>query len=262
MSANQGWNFTSPEGGSSTGKWKKLTEGSHKIRCIGQPYIFTMHYDPVVINCCPGPQGGCPICLGGNPGVQKGVINIFDSNGQFMMLEANVKSVFSKMKDWCIQTGVEPGDPDRGPEFLITVQIPESNKRRTRYTVQALMSKPLTPEQRQFLTQNGLYNLANEKKVMSIDEINKLIAGPMQKQGQAFGQQAFAPAPQQPFAAPTQQFAPVPQQTFAAPTQQFAPAPQQPAFAPQPQQVVAQPQPQPQQPVQAQPNTNTNQFNW
>jgi hypothetical protein len=107
----------------------------------------------------------------------KYAINVFDrEDGKLRVMEAPI-SVLKVMKEWYIQTKLNPGGKDGG-DFSIKVELPSNgDKKNTKYTTTFLMQVPFTAEEKKYIDEKGLHKLAELFKPDDAATIEKKLFG-------------------------------------------------------------------------------------
>lgn len=175
---------TGSGGSGANSMFLKFGPGKYKVRCLGQPYFFLQTFIPKKLTgedkdiavISPGPNEDPLIKLNINP-QQKGAINILHRNDdnklKIMRFGA---SIYKHIRNYAIETKIDPADLKTGIDFLITVTDPGNNPRNRQYLVTALNSTPITKEEaKKIKADGGLHDLEKYFQPTPIDKINEYI---------------------------------------------------------------------------------------
>lgn len=197
MATKHAWGTLKSGGGGGDGRFMKLKPDSkNKFRPLGDPVVFYRYY-------VPSPDGKITSAITDDPeacvvthkhGIQprkRAAVNVIDKqDGKLKILEC-AYSVFADMKTMWEGEGESPGGQDGG-EFGVKVDIPNGNKKQTKYKVMCYGACPVTPEEKKMIKDTGpegkLFNLEKEFTATPEDEIEAklgLVASSSKSSGKA-----------------------------------------------------------------------------
>jgi hypothetical protein len=184
------------EGGGG-GQFLKLQGGNtYTIRLVGKPIRYMQHWEPVI---CRSPgvdektkQVIDPLMIQGYQPKPRYAIWVFhreDGNKFKVMDYPGVLQ--DQFKDWACTNNVDPGR-EQGPDWVIKLEVPGGDKRRTRYkSTPKQAAAPFTDEEMKLLKESKFHDkLIELRKPNTPDEIRAM----MSKRG---GESAAAKAEEQ-----------------------------------------------------------------
>lgn len=161
-----------------------FSPGKFKIRCLGQPYFFLQAFIPKKLTgaekdiaiISPGPDEDPLIKLHIEP-QQRGVINVLHrDDGSKLKVMRFGSAIYKHIRNYAIETGIDPSDPKSGIDFLITVSDPGGNPRNRQYVVTPLNATPITKEEAKKIKEaGGLFDVEKMFVPTSIEKINEYI---------------------------------------------------------------------------------------
>jgi hypothetical protein len=183
--------------GGGGGQFLKLQGGNtYTIRLVGKPIRYMQHWEPVI---CRSPgvdektkQVIDPLMIQGYQPKPRYAIWVFhreDGNKFKVMDYPGVLQ--DQFKDWACTNNVDPGR-EQGPDWVIKLEVPGGDKRRTRYkSTPKQAGAPFTEEEMKLLKESKFHDkLIELRKPNTPDEIRAM----MSKRG---GESAAAKAEEQ-----------------------------------------------------------------
>jgi len=145
----------------------KLSDGSNKVRLVGDPYKFMQHYQPISARC---PGEGCPLCENGDKAKVRYVVNVFDrdDSNKLKVLELGTQ-VIKQIADIAQELEINPGH-NNSVEFTIKREGKGLN---TKYTVIPKGNSPFTDEEKAVLKEKNMFDLEEIKRPESPEAISK-----------------------------------------------------------------------------------------
>lgn len=163
------------KGNKGGGIFLRLQEGRYKVRIVGRAFEYFSHFEPIRVSCC-GKEGNCPICLSGKEASKRYAVNVIDrADGKLKVLNAG-KAIFGQLREYFEASKIDPGGKE-GPDIMIKVEVPDGDKRRTKYTLVMLNSAPFTEDEKKFIKEKGLHGLDKLFTPKSAEEIASILKG-------------------------------------------------------------------------------------
>jgi hypothetical protein len=172
-------------GSNGDGIFLKFGPGKFRVRLLGEPYEYeqlfiskkntTSERDIPVIS--PGDDSD-PLRKMGYNATPKLAVNVLDRKDDNKLKIMRVgPSVYNHIKSYYEETGVDPSDPKKGPDLLISVDDPNGNPRQRKYTVTFLQATKITREEASKIKEEGgLHKLEKYFKAATTEEIEELIS--------------------------------------------------------------------------------------
>ena len=153
----------------------KLTEGKHRLRLVGNIYVFYQHFEPFPV-IVPNNQNDPIHQSTGNYPKKKYAVNAFyrDQDNKLMILRGG-PTIFESVMDWAEDHGANPCGEEDGPDWTLRVKVPGGNKRQTKYSMSDLKKTPLTEEEKEFIESEGLFDLSKMFKPKTHEEIQQML---------------------------------------------------------------------------------------
>ena len=168
-------------GAGGNSKFLKMPEGQHQVRLVGKAFMYYKHWDPILA-VCPGKDGGCPMCNSGTLARMRYAVNAIDRrDGQLKILDAGTQ-LFEDFRVYFDTTKIDPGSKE-GPDFIVKVEVPGGDKRRTKYKAIALQPTPFTEQEAAQIREKGLFKLGEIFEPKSIQEIQAMMSGQVTPSG-------------------------------------------------------------------------------
>jgi len=177
------------EGGNSGGSggdsiFLRFGPGKFKVRCIGQPYFFLQTFIPKKLTgaekdiavISPGEDEDPLIKMEIVP-QQRGAINILHrDDGNKLKVMRFGAAIYKHIRNYAVETGIDPSDLKKGIDFLITVTDPGGNPRNRQYTITPLNATPITKEEaKQIKAEGGMRDLEKFFAPTPLEKINEYI---------------------------------------------------------------------------------------
>jgi len=181
-----GWTDSTPSGdygGGGGGQFLKLQGGNtYTIRLVGKPIRYMQHWEPVI---CRSPgvdektkQVIDPLMVQGYQPKPRYAIWVFhrEDGNKFKVMDYP-GILMDKFKEWAVTNNVDPGR-EQGPDWVVKLEVPGGDKRRTRYHATAKMnSTPFTAEEMEILKAEKFHDkLVDFRKPNTPDEIRAMLA--------------------------------------------------------------------------------------
>lgn len=170
-------------GGDGGGQFLKLQGGnSYTVRLVGKAVRYMQHWEPVI---CRSPgvdeetkQVIDPLMIQGYQPKPRYAIWVFhrdDGNKLKVMDFPGV--LYDQFKDWACTNNADPGR-EQGPDWIIKLEVPGGDKRRTKYRATAKMNAtPFTAEEIKLLKESKFHEkLIELRKANTPDEIRGMLA--------------------------------------------------------------------------------------
>jgi len=165
------------------GQFLKLQGGnSYTIRLAGKPIRYMQHWEPVI---CRSPgvdektkQVIDPLMVQGYQPKPRYAIWVFHREDQNKFKVMDFPGVLmDKFKEWAVTNSIDPGR-EQGPEWVVKLDVPGGDKRRTKYSATAKMnSAPFTDEEMKTLKESKFHDkLVELRKPNTPDEIRAMMA--------------------------------------------------------------------------------------
>lgn len=200
-----GWDEPSDKGNKGQGgQFLKLEAGKkYKVRLVSKAVRYFQHWDPVI---CRSPgvdektgQTQDPLMLQGYTPKARYAIWVFDREDQNKLKVMDFPpTLFDQFADWRANFNEDPGGLN-GPDWIIKLEIPGTDRRRTKYKASYLDKVAFTEAELALLKESDLKGkLAELRKENTPEEIRQLLSA---KQGgdptgpSAVSAPAPAPAP-------------------------------------------------------------------
>lgn len=158
--------------------------GKYKIRCLGQPYFFLQTFiskkitgaDKDIAVISPGADEDPLIKLNIEP-QQKGAINVLHrDDGNKLKVMRFGSAIYKHIRNYAVETGIDPADIKKGIDFVITVSDPGGNMRNRQYVVTALNNTPITKEEASKIkADGGLHDVEKLFAPTPLEKINEYI---------------------------------------------------------------------------------------
>lgn len=199
------WDETSDRGkGQGGGQFLKLEAGKkYKIRLVSRAVQYFQHWEPVICR-SPGidPKTGQtldPLMLAGYSPKKRYAIWVIDrEDGNKLKVMDFPPTLFDQFADWRANFNEDPGGPS-GPDWIIKLEVPGTDRRRTKYKASYLDKVPFTAEELALIKEGNLKaKLADLRKENTPEEIRQLMAS---KNGDPTGPSVAANAATAPVAA-------------------------------------------------------------
>jgi hypothetical protein len=169
--------------GGGGGQFLKLQGGnSYTIRLVGRPIRYMQHWEPVICR-SPGVDENTkqvidPLMVQGYQPKPRYAIWVFhreDANKFKVMDFPGV--LMDQFKEWAVTNNCDPGR-EKGPDWVIKLEVPGGDKRRTKYHSTAKMnSAPFTEEEMKLLKESKFHDkLVELRKPNTPDEIRAMMA--------------------------------------------------------------------------------------
>jgi hypothetical protein len=176
---NKGSGGGSGGGGGSDKFFKPAPGGKNKFRPLGDPVVFYRYYqvlpDGKFASAITDDPENCPVAQKHNIEPKKrAAINVIDRHDGKLKIYEGPYANFVDMKTMWEGEGSSPGGAD-GADFGIMVDIPNGNKKLTRYKVTCYGATTITPEEKQMIIETGpdgkIYQLEKEFQPTPVNEI-------------------------------------------------------------------------------------------
>jgi len=162
----------------------KFGPGKFKVRCIGKPYFFLQTFiskkitgsDKDIAVISPGDDKDPLIRMNINP-QQRGAMSILhrDDDNKLKIMRFGA-AIYKHIKNYAVETGIDPADIKKGIDLLITVVDPGGNPRQRQYSVTPLNPTPLTKSEADAIKNaGGLHELDKIFAPTSLEKINEII---------------------------------------------------------------------------------------
>lgn len=175
---------TNTSRGDGDSPYLRFGPGKYKVRCLGQPYFFLQTFIPKKLTgaekdiavISPGEDEDPLMKLEIMP-QQRGAINVLHrDDGNKLKVMRFGSAIYKHIRNYAVETGIDPADLKTGIDFLITVVDPGGNPRQRQYTVTPLNATPISKEEaKQIKEAGGLYSLEKLFAPTSVDKINEYI---------------------------------------------------------------------------------------
>lgn len=171
-----------PRGSSGTGNTQFLKlepNKKYKVRLVSKPLVFFQHWDPIAVRSPqPGDDGKIidPLMLMGFEPKRRYSIWVIDREDGKLKIMDFPPTLYEKFVDWKTECNDDPGGPN-GPDWVIRLEVPGNDKRRTKYNATALDRKPFTKEENEAIANGNLNEkLADLRRDHSPDEIRQKLS--------------------------------------------------------------------------------------
>lgn len=170
------------KGGQGGGQFLKLEAGKkYKVRLVSRPVQYFQHWDPVICR-SPGvdPESGKtldPLMLQGHTPKKRYAIWVFDREDQNKLKVMDFPpSLRDQFVEWKANFNEDPGGPN-GPDWIVKLEVPGTDRRRTKYKASYLDKAPFTQEELKQITEGNLKEKLNElRRENTPEEIRQLLA--------------------------------------------------------------------------------------
>lgn len=170
-----GWDETNDKGRQGGGQFLKLEAGKkYKIRLVSRAVQYFQHWEPVICR-SPGidPKTGKvidPLMLANYTPKKRYAIWVInrEENNKLQVMDFP-PTLFDQFAEWKANFSEDPGGPN-GPDWIIKLEVPGTDRRRTKYKASYLDKTPLTEDELKIIREGVTIMVDGKETKMSLKD--------------------------------------------------------------------------------------------